>query len=120
MAKVKRYRLIDGFNLDDWKDKYGFKDGGSWACKDSEHYILKSMLFDNYEFSVYLCLPSEDKIKDWNDYDYMLVIDDDFVQPYDPFYKHYEEEVDNYWCLEQLINMYNRWMDSLEFLKEAV
>jgi hypothetical protein len=125
MARIKRYKLIDGFAFDEWKDKYNFKDGGNWVCQDSEHYILKSFSLKNpnagrweFEFSIYLCIPSNEKLNNWNDYECVLMIDDDFLQPYIPFYKQYGDEVEDFWCLEQVINKYNEWMDSLEFLEE--
>ena len=125
MAKIKRYKLVDGFNIEDYREKYNIKQGGSWACGNSENYLMKSIFFkkpndqrDEFEFSIYVCFPSAELMDKWNDLDFVLVLDDDFCQPYGPFYTRYGEEVDGFWCLEKVIEKYNAFMDSLEFLEE--
>ena len=58
-------------------------------------------------------------ISKWNDFDYVLVLDEDFGQPYTPFYNHYEDEDDsNYFeFLRNVVEAYNAKMDSLSFLE---
>lgn len=123
MAKIKRYRLVDGFTVDAFHDQYGIRKGGSWACEGARSCIFKSIFFRNdekheFEFSIYLCFPEQEKMSEWNDFDYILVLDEDFLQPYTPFYNHFGEEVKDYWCLETFIEKYNEWMDTLTFLRE--
>lgn len=125
MAKIKRYKLVDGFDVEDYREKYRIKEGGSWACDGSENFVMKSVYFrkpndprDEFEFSIYVCFPEAEKMEKWNDLDYILVLDDDFGQPYTPFYRRYGEDVNDCWCLEKVIEKYNEWMDSLEFLEE--
>lgn len=98
----------------------GFREGGSWINKKSK--LFKSRYFDfpstNYEFSVSIC--SIEDMGDWNDWDNVVVLDEEFGQPYTPFYgKNYQQEITDFPALEYCIEKYNEFMDSFDFLEEV-
>ena len=100
--------------------KAGAKCGGSWIDKSSKLHISKSFILPEYdfEFSIDICFKPD--ISDWNDFDNVLVLDEDFIQPYTPFYgDNYKKEVSNFPCLEHCIGKYNEFMDSFDFLCEV-
>lgn len=125
MSKIKRFKLIDNFTVDGFRNEYGIRDGGSWACDGAKHFIFKTIFFRDergheFEFSIYLCFPDDEDMSKWNDLDYILVLDEDFCQPYTPFYTRFGEEIgEDFWCLKTFIEKYNDWMGSLKFLKEV-
>lgn len=85
---------------------YGFRDGGSWIHKDSVLFKDQVFCFPNqdYEFSVAICFTED--FSAWDDFNNVLVLDEEFGQPYVAFYG------DNY-CIRQ----YNKFMDSFDFLE---
>ena len=94
--------------------------GGVWINKESVFYIAKFFRHPkyNFEFSINICFKED--ISDWNDFDNVLVLDEDFMQPYTPFYgKNYKKEISNHPCLEYCIEKYNEFMDSFDFLCEV-
>ena len=96
------------------------RNGGSWIDKKSKLYISKIFILPehDFEFSINICF--KDDISDWNDFDNVLVIDEDFLQPYSPFYgNNYKKEISNYPCLEYCIEKYNEFMDGFDFLYEV-
>ena len=100
--------------------KAGAKCGGSWIDKSSKLHISKSFILPEYdfEFSIDICFKPD--ISDWNDFDNVLVLDEDFLQPYTPFYgNNYKKEVSNFPCLEYCIEKYNKFMDGFDFLCEV-
>ena len=95
--------------------------GGIWINKESVFYITKCFELPKYdfEFSINIFF-FKDVTSDWNDFDNVLVLDEDFAQPYAPFYgKNYKKEILNYPCLEYCIEKYNEFMDSFDFLCEV-
>ena len=98
----------------------GAKRGGIWINKESVFYIAKFFRHPkyNFEFSINICFKED--ISDWNDFDNVLVLDEDFIQTYTPFYgKNYKKEISNHPCLEYCIEKYNEFMDSFDFLCEV-
>lgn len=61
-----------------------------------------------------------DDINNWNDCDNVIVLDEDFLQPYTPFYANFENDITNFPCLEKTVETYNDYMDSLDFLEEVI
>ena len=56
---------------------------------------------------------------EWNDFDYILVLDEDYGQPYGPFYHFMSGEIKEPWDgLKEVIEAYNEFMSSLIFLEE--
>lgn len=116
--KAKSYKL-KYTPTDEQLIKAGARNGGSWINKESVLFISRSFYLKtfDFEFSVGLCF--NENRSDWNDFDNVLVLDEDFGQPYTPFYNHYKEEVSSFPCLEYCIEKYNEFMDSLDFLCEV-
>ena len=94
--------------------------GGIWINKESVFYISKFFELPEYDFEFSIDICFEGDISDWNDFDNVLVLDEDFGQPYTPFYgKNYKKEISNHPCLEYCIEKYNEFMDSFDFLCEV-
>lgn len=119
--KVKRYKLKDSVTIEEI-NTFGVKKGGSWISETATGYIVKFIhrkdrdLNVYLDFAIYICFSNN--LSDWNDFDNVLLIDEDFGQPFHSFYVHYNEEVDNFPVLEKVIAFYNEFMDSLPFLEE--
>lgn len=126
--KIKRYKLKPNITKEQL-EKYGLKDGGSWVFNGCKHYIHKYFHVKflcqysekktrkgSFEFDIYIGF--NDDISNWNDYDNILIMDEDFCQPYTPFYTDFENDVTDFPCLEKVIETYNKYMDSLDFLEE--
>ena len=95
----------------------GARHGGSWIDEKSALYISKFFELPEYNFEFSISIYFKDDIGDWNDFDNVLVLDEDFLQPYTPFYgKNYKKEISNHPCLEYCIEKYNEFMDSFDFL----
>ena len=128
--KIKRYKLKPNVTKEQL-EKYGYKDGGSWIFKGCKHFISKYFHINylckytenkvrkcSFEFSVDIGFT--DDINNWNDYDNIIVLDEDFCQPYTPFYTEFENNVTDFPCLEKTVETYNDYMDSLDFLEEVI
>jgi len=71
----------------------------------------------DHEISVNIAFPED--LSEWNDFDYILVMDEDFGQPYGPFYDFMGGEIKEPWeALKEVIEGYNDFMLSLTFLEE--
>ena len=67
--------------------------------------------------SVTIAFPQD--LSEWDDFDYILVLDEDFGQPYVPFYHFLEGKIEKPWDgLREVIEAYNEFMSSLTFLEE--
>lgn len=128
--KIKRYKLKPNITKEQL-EKYGYKDGGSWVFKGCKHFISKYFHINylykyaknktrkcSFNFSVDIGFT--DDINNWNDCDNVIVLDEDFLQPYTPFYANFENDVTNFPCLEKTVETYNDYMDSLDFLEEVI
>lgn len=93
--------------------------------KDAVAYIHKYIKIklpkSTYFFDLDIGFTSKEYIdnENWNDFDNVIILDEEFDQPYTPFYHHFGEEVDEFPVLENLIEQYNEYMKSLPFLEEA-
>lgn len=117
--KAKSYKL-KYIPTEEQLIKAGARHGGSWIDEKSALYISKFFELPeyNFEFSIDICFKED--ISDWNDFDNVLVLDDDFGQPYTPFYMdNYKKEISDFPCLEYCIEKYNEFMDSFDFLYEV-
>ena len=98
----------------------GAKRGGIWINEESVFYITKCFELPKYDFEFSISIYFKDDIGDWNDFDNVLVLDEDFGQPYTPFYgKNYKKEISNHPCLEYCIEKYNEFMNGFDFLCEV-
>ena len=98
----------------------GARRGGCGIVEDPVFYITKCFELPKYDFEFSISIFFEDDIGDWNDFDNVLVLDDDFAQPYTPFYwDNYKKEISGFPCLEYCIEKYNEFMGSFDFLCEV-
>lgn len=109
MVKVKKYKLKNNLKIDDILScgfeysldrKYLTK---FVKLKGSIILYIKIPLVSLYSFDFY------------NDID---VLDDDFCQPYMPFYNSYDSEVNHKCYLMDVIHRYNEEMDSITIFEE--
>ena len=102
--------------------KLGARPGVTWINQYSEWYISFRGAFPDSsgDFSICIGFPNfEESLVEWDDFNYVLVLDDDFGQPYTPFYgKNYKKDVQDFPYLEFVIEKYNEFMDGFEFLCE--
>lgn len=115
--KIKRFKLKDNVTRDDLI-ALGFRNGGSWIKKDAKLFLDKCIEYDGYfEYSIGIAFSSD--INDWNDFDNVLVMDEDFGQPYTPFYgENYGKDIDDFPALEDVILKYNVFMSGLGIFEE--
>lgn len=72
-----------------------------------------------HEITVNIGFPED--LSKWNDFDYILVLDEDFGQPYIPFYKYlYDDSEKSNWptALEEIVKKYNETLRGLPYLEE--
>ena len=111
LKEVKRYDLSLNITKEDLLNA-GFKEGG-W-----DSYILdpkvsySCVLYEDIELHIEISTSSSNKIK-FNDYDNVLVFDDEIGQPYFPFYKGIRTEY-----IHKVIEKYNEKMD--EFKEKGI
>lgn len=102
--------------------KLGARPGGTWINQHSDLYISITREFPDSRGDFIICigLPDFEKsLAEWDDFNFVLVLDDDFGQPYTPFYgKNYKKDIQNSPCLEFVIEKYNEFMDGFDFLCE--
>ena len=114
--QIQRYKLKDGITKDDLI-KCGFRPGGSFISKDAVCMTCR-WLTDSIELNIGM---PEDLSK-WNDFDYVLVLDDDSGQPYTPFYDFMNGRIKEDNCfrfLKKVIDKYNKVMGSCPVLEET-
>ena len=102
--------------------KLGARPGGAWINQDSDLYlsIIREFPDSCGDFIICIGFPDFEKgLVEWDDFNFVLVLDDDFGQPYTPFYgKNYKKDIQNFPCLEFVIEAYNEFMDGFDFLCE--
>ena len=116
--KIKRFKLKDNITKDDLI-ALKFRNGGSWIKNDAELFLSRCFEDEETEFEYSIGIAFSSNINDWNDFDNVLVMDEDFGQPYTPFYgDNYGKDIDNFPVLEMVIAKYNRFMSSLGIFEE--
>lgn len=114
--KIKRYSIRDETTIEDIKAAGG-RDGGTWVNKKSKMFLSKHCEYKPTHFEFSIDIAFNDDLTDWNDWDYVLVLDEDFCQPYTPFYgDNFGAEISNFPTLEYCVEKYNEFMDSLPFM----
>lgn len=116
--KIKRFKIRDGVTKEELI-ALGFKSGGSWIIKCAK--LFKHKIFEyrpaDFEYSINIAFG--DNIGEWNDFDNVLILDEDYGQAYTPFYgDNFGEEVNNFPCLENVIRNYNKFMSSFGIFEE--
>ena len=99
------------------KNIEGLREGGSWIHNDAKSFWAVG-LYDKYCITLNIGFPKN--LSKWDDFNYILVLDEEFGQPYIPFYAY----LDGTWqkrespVLNQIIKNYNTEMRKLPFLEE--
>ncbi len=123
---MNRYKMKPGTTIADIENcanenRWLFNQGGTWISKDSEHFLsiplcdrdLKDICTD---ISLEIAFPHD--LEKWDDFENILVMDELFGQPFNPFYKHMDHpEEPPYPRLKAVIEKYNEVMDKLPFLE---
>ena len=107
MVKITRFRIKPGAVMPD-----DAREGGSWINPGATHFISKTFPFpDAGYFSVNIAFCGG--LEGWDDFDNVLVLDEDFGQPYTPFYNTEYKLCDPFPCLKYVIDTYNHYMKNL-------
>lgn len=116
--KINRYKLKSNITNNDLMT-LNAREGGIWINKESKLFLSKCFYYKPYEFEFSIGIAFKDNIHDWNDFDNILVLDEDFGQPYTPFYGDmFGKDVCNFHTLEFVIEKYNEYMNSLGIFEE--
>lgn len=119
-CRIHSFALKKNVTMDDIRKSVKIQDGGSWIHKESAYFFRETL-----EDSIELNIAFPEDLSKWNDYDYILILDDDFCQPYTPFYSYLDTnmdgiEDDNHKFSEfflRVVEKYNKVMGSLDFLE---
>lgn len=115
MVNIKRYRIKHGFDKQILIDEYDFRPGGSWISKDVKYYNKFTIGFYKYrDIVLYIGIP--DDIKEWNDIDYVLVVDNEVFYPLKEFY---DLSFGSDEFRDDIVRRYNMMLDELEYLEEV-
>ena len=121
--KIKRFKLKEGRPTQEDLEKYGFREGGTWIIKDAKWFCDKFIRkedkdhYQDYEISFNMAF-QEDRSK-FNDFDNVLVLDEEYGQPYTHFYGYLNGETTIFPIRAWVISEYNEWMSSFDFLEEV-
>ena len=113
---INRYKIKNGYTIDDVlkelkKRKIYVNEGNASYINENARYSFSKPLDDDDLIGV--CVGFPEDISTWDDIGYVLVLDEDFGQPYMPFYNGKEM----FSFLKETIDSYNKFMDSLVFLE---
>ncbi len=109
MTRINTYKLKNGVSKEDLS-KLGFREGSWHSLYEGTDCMSKFInLYDSIELHITI---KTNPIK-FDDFEDTLVLDDDFCQPYTPFYgDNYKKDVKDFSFLEKVIDRYNQVMDS--------
>lgn len=106
---IKKYVLNETVTEEVLKScGFKYKNDGSVLGINTPLYYFFKYLIDDIELHIEISI-NQDKTLSFDDFDNVLLLDDDFCQPYHPFYK---EEVDTPF-INEVIQKYNEAMDEL-------
>lgn len=110
LEKIARFRLKPDSDL----SKIQTSPYASFIAKDA----TKSCFYPLVD-SITVNIGFPEDLSKWNDFDYILVLDEDFGQPYSPFYHYLNEELkEPFPFLEKVIQKYNKTLRHLLYLEE--
>lgn len=113
--KVNRYKIKDGVTFDDILKLPRIQDGGNYVEPSAKKMLWKE-LYKNIDVNI--AFPED--LSTWDDFNFILVIDDDFGQPYTPFYNHLiDPHRVPFSFVEDVINNYNQFMSELGIFEEV-
>ena len=116
--RIKRFKLRDNINIADIK-AFGGSGGGKFVNKDAEWCIHKCFYYKPTDFEFSITIVFKLDLKDWNDFDCILVLDEAFAQSYTPFYDYFDKEIDGFKVLQHCVKTYNDYLSKLPFLIEV-
>ena len=117
--KIKRFKIRDGVTKDDLL-ALKFKSGGTWIIKDAELYRCRIFEYKPTDFEYSINIAFSNNISEWNDFDNVIILDEEFLQPYTPFYgDNFGKEITDFPALEHVIQNYNEFMISLGIFEEV-
>ncbi len=105
---VKEYEIDEKATIDKLLE-CGFKEGGfltKFECEKKYRYY--KFLTDDFELHIEIGLDCDGKLV-FDNFDSVIVLDDDFCQPYYPFY----DETQDFKMVNLVIRKYNEAMDEL-------
>ena len=105
--EIKKYDLNDNLTIKKLK-KNNFKEGGFIKEIPSPKYYYNRYLIDDIELHIEIVINSDNSFT-FDDFDNVLVLDENFCQPYFPFY----ENKKGFPFLNKVIIEYNNAMDEL-------
>lgn len=107
--KAKTYHLKPEITREYLVQNLNAQPGGSWIHPSSDVFIAKEFTIDGAEISVSIAFFQD--ISDWDDFHNVLVMDEDWGQPYVPFYgNNYKADIANFPFLEKSSpNTMNIW-----------
>lgn len=128
MLEIKRYKIKDGININDVVSFHGVeKCDWSFVHKDAKFGMAKYIYSRKLDFEVSIYVTFSENLQEWDDFNYVLVLDDDFGQPYTAFYRRLEQTIlpakqklsstENKY-VDWVVEEYNKFMDSISFLEE--
>ena len=115
MMIVNKYRIKSGATHSDIKNALNLH---HFPISTHVSYISKDAIYGTHKtiasrISVNVGFPED--LSKWDSFDHVLVLDEDFGQPYTPFYSGKYTSA----FLERVITNYNAFMDSLSFLERV-
>lgn len=117
MLKIKRFKMKPAADISvfPWGRIQKIINGPiNYVNKNSFFGIWEDLC---HEISVTIAFPED--LSEWNDIDYILVLDEQFGQPYIPFYYFMTGKIEEPWDkLKEIIEAYNEFMSSLTCLEE--
>ena len=108
-VKIKRFKLKDGADV----SEVPLTPHMTYVHKDAVRGFYK-WLADSVEVNI--AFPQD--LSEWNDFDFVLVLDEDFCQPYTPFYDFLNGYTKLFPFLAKVVKAYNAVMESLPYLEE--
>lgn len=125
--KILHFRLKEGTTLETILSTPGVRKANAcWIANDATSFISKIFNHprrnkhdDGFQISINVGFPED--ISKWNDEEYVLMLDEAFLQPYTPFHDLKGEGNDTFEPGFQMLNwaiqMYNDFMKTLPFLE---
>lgn len=112
--KIDRFKMRPNVSLNNIKC---IREGGSWIHENAIQFI-SIPIHDKYPITLNIGFPED--LSKWDDFEYVIVLDEEFGQPYAPFYSFMNKP----WlvkigsALYTIIQNYNEEMRALPFLEE--
>ena len=119
MSIVNKYRIKDNITKEDiikelHEKRLPVTENGTYISKDSKYSTYKTLAGD-----IEVCIAFPENLSEWDSFDHVLVLDDSFAQPYQPFYIADEDENKRFPFVLNIIGQYNKFMNSLSFLERS-